>query len=99
MPTWYGHCWSNCFRLFIKTTYKETRSVNAFGLPGKVAANCAEAEFPSDASKFSRVSSCSMKSEGTTLAQFISAGARKRSLLLQNGFSSTPAPLFWFNVG
>ena len=40
-----------------------------------------------------------MKSEGTTLAQRISAGARKRSLLLQHGFSSTPAPLFRFHVG
>jgi two-component system, cell cycle response regulator DivK len=41
-----------------------------------------------------------MNTEGTTLAQFISAGARKRSLLLQHGFSSTPAPLFlsaWAN--
>ena len=40
-----------------------------------------------------------MQSEGTTLAQGISAGARKRSLLPQHGFSSTPAPLFRFHVG
>ncbi len=40
-----------------------------------------------------------MPSEGTTLAQRLSAGARKRSLLLQHGFSSTPASLFRFHVG
>jgi two-component system, cell cycle response regulator DivK len=40
-----------------------------------------------------------MQSEGTTLAQRPSAGARKRSLLLQHGFSSTPASLFRFHVG
>ena len=40
-----------------------------------------------------------MKGEGTTLAQSISAGARKRSLLLQHGFSSTPALRFRFRVG
>jgi hypothetical protein len=30
-----------------------------------------------------------MRSEGTTLAQLMAAGARKRSLVLQHGFSST----------
>jgi two-component system, cell cycle response regulator DivK len=40
-----------------------------------------------------------MKSEGTTLDQRLSAGARKRSLLLQHGSSSTPASLFRFPVG
>jgi hypothetical protein len=74
-------------------------AVNGFDLTGKVAVKCVEAELSAYASEFSRVTSCSMKSEGTTLAQFISAGARKRSLLLHHGFSSTPAPLFWFNVG
>ncbi len=63
-------------------------AVNGFDLTGKVAVKCLEAEFHAYPSKFSRVTNCSMKSEGTTLAQFISAGARKRSLLLHHGSSS-----------
>ena len=68
-------------------------AVNGFGLAGKVAVNGVEAELPPDPSKFSRVTKCSMKTEGTTVAQLISAGARKRSLYYTMEFSSFPAPL------
>jgi hypothetical protein len=36
-------------------------AVNGFGLAGKVAVKCVEAELPAYASKFSRVTSCSMR--------------------------------------
>jgi hypothetical protein len=40
-----------------------------------------------------------MKSEGTMLAKFISAGVRKRSLLLTPQIFFYPGTTLWFNVG
>jgi hypothetical protein len=39
---WY--CWSNCFRVFIETTYNITQGVNGFDLAGTDAVKSANTE-------------------------------------------------------
>jgi hypothetical protein len=64
-----------------KPLMKKPEQVNVIALSGKVAVKRVEAELPPDTSISSRVTNFSMSSEGTTFAQLMSAGARKRSLL------------------
>jgi hypothetical protein len=46
MPAQVRYCCSNRFRLFVKTTYEETRTSERHCLPGIVAGKSAEAELP-----------------------------------------------------